>query len=180
MKTLSRWLTALAVVALVGFARAAERPALLPVGSAAPDFTAYRADGTPARLSDFRGQVVLVDFWATWCGPCKQAMPHIESLHKKLKDSGLVVLGVCVWDKEEAFNTWQKKPGVKTSYLKLFDRAGRSRDNIATQLYHVSAIPTVYLIDREGKILFHGEGAGDRAEETLGWALKRAGFQVGW
>src|SRR5689334_22756020 len=96
MKTRALLLAA-ACAAFALVSSAADRPPLLAKGTAAPDFTAQRPDNSPVKLSDFRGKVVLVDFWSTWCGPCKATMPHMEKLHKKLEAQGLVVLGVCVW-----------------------------------------------------------------------------------
>jgi thiol-disulfide isomerase/thioredoxin len=157
---------------------AAERPPLVPAGTAAPDFTAYAWDKRPVKLSDFKGKVVLVDFWSTWCGPCKDTMPHMEKLHQKLGGQDFVVLGVCVWDTQARFDSWQKKPEVKTSYLKVFDRAGSGANNIAKKLYKVSGIPTFYLIDRDGKILYSGVGSGPRTEAGLDRALKSAGLKI--
>ncbi|MBI5690312.1 MAG: TlpA family protein disulfide reductase [Verrucomicrobia bacterium] len=158
---------------------AAPRPPLLANGTPAPDFTALKADNSPAKLSDFRGKVVLLDFWSTWCGPCKATMPHLEKLHQKLGSQGLVVLGVCVWDDRAKFDGWLKSPEVKTSYLKVFDPAARaSADSIARKLYSVSGIPTFYLIDAQGKILFSGVGSGPKTEAGLNDALKQAGFKL--
>lgn len=157
---------------------AAERPPLLPTGTPAPDFTAYAPDKSPVKLSAFKGKFVLIDFWSTWCGPCKVTMPHLEQLHQKLSPQGLVVLGVCVWDTQSAFDKWQKSPEVKTTYLKVYDRAGRERSNIAQKLYSVSGIPTFYLVDREGNIIYSGNGAGPRTEAGLNRALAQAGFKL--
>jgi thiol-disulfide isomerase/thioredoxin len=159
-------------------AAAAERPPLLAPGTPAPDFTAYTQDKSPVRLSDFKGKVVLVDFWSTWCGPCKITMPHLEKLHQKLGPQGLVILGVCVWDTQAKFDGWLKSPEVKTSYTKVFDRDGRTPNNIASKLYRVSGIPTFYLVDREGKILYSGVGAGPSTEAGLDRALEKAGFKL--
>src|SRR5688500_15395159 len=90
-------------------------PPLLAPGPTAPDFTAYTADRKPVKLSDFKGKVVLIDFWAPWCGPCKVVMPHMEKLHQKLGTQDFVVLGVCVWDTQASFDKWQKSLEVKTS-----------------------------------------------------------------
>ncbi|MFY7954167.1 MAG: TlpA family protein disulfide reductase, partial [Armatimonadaceae bacterium] len=61
----------------------AERPPLLANGKDAPDFTSFTLDGKPVKLSDLRGKTVILDFWSTWCGPCKASMPHIEEVWKK-------------------------------------------------------------------------------------------------
>lgn len=158
--------------------QAADRPPLLANGTEAPDFTAYRPDGTPVKLSDFRGKIVLVDFWSTWCGPCKMAMPHMEALNQKISSQGAMVLGVCVWDKKEAFDKWQTEPEVPTTYLKVLDPAGRDAGNIAKALYHVSGIPTFYVIGKDGKILFSGVGSGPKTEASLDEALKAAGLTL--
>ncbi len=163
---------------VVRAATAPARPPLLAAGTTAPDFTAYAPDGKPVKLSDFRGQLVLVDFWATWCGPCKVTMPHMEKIHQKFGAKGLVVLGVCVWDTKQKFDGWQVSPEVKTSYLKVFDPAGRAPENIAKHLYSVSGIPTFYLVDREGKILYSGVGAGPTTESGLDRALNQAGLKL--
>ena len=154
------------------------RPPLLAPGTVAPDFTANAPDGKPVKLSDYRGKLVLVDFWATWCGPCKVTMPHMEKLHQELGAQGLVVLGVCVWDTQQKFDRWQKSPEVKTSYLKVFDPAGSAPYNIAKKLYAVSGIPTFYLIKPEGKILYSGVGSGPTTEAGLNRALTQAGLQL--
>ncbi|MBI5767116.1 MAG: TlpA family protein disulfide reductase [Verrucomicrobia bacterium] len=175
-------LLALALATLAPLASAATapaRPPLLANGTDAPDFTALRPDNTPVKLADFRGQVVLVDFWSTWCGPCKATMPHMEKLHQKLAVQGLVVLGVCVWDERAKFDGWLTTPQVPTSYLKVFDPAARnSANSIARKLYRVSGIPTFYLVDREGKILFSGVGSGPATEKALDKALAAAGFKL--
>ena len=181
-----------AAIALVAFAPVASaatapaRPPLLAAGTAAPDFTALRPDNSPVKLSDFRGKIVLVDFWATWCGPCKVTMPHMEKLHKKLASQGLVVLGVCVWDDRSAFDAWQRTPEVPTSYAKVFDPVAKSdrakpyeqRGDIATRLFRVSGIPTFYLIDKDGKVAFSGVGSGKQTEAALDKALAAAGLKL--
>ncbi len=166
--------------ALVGGTPATSaRPPLLANGTVAPDFSVLRTDNTSAKLSDYHGKVVLVDFWATWCGPCKVSMPHLEKVHQALKDQGLIVLGVCVWDERTKFDDWMKKPEVPTSYLKVFDPAGKTTANsIAAKFYQVSGIPTFYLIDKDGKILFSAVGSGKASEVGLDQALTAAGFKL--
>ncbi len=107
------------------------------------------------------------------------AMPHMEKLHQKLGSQGLVVLGVCVWEERAKFDAWQKKPEVKTNYLKVFDPAGRNTAaSIAKKLYSVSGIPTFYLIDKDGKVAFAGVGSGPKTEGALDQALAAAGFKL--
>jgi len=179
MKTRILLVAAAGLVTLFAHAAQPARPPLLANGTAAPDFTALRPDNTEVKLSDFRGKVVLVDFWATWCGPCKVTMPHLEKLHKKLSNQGLVVLGVCGWDERAKFDGWLAKPEVKTSYLKVFDPAARNNAaSIAKKLYSVSGIPTFYLVDREGKILFSGVGSSPQTQSALDQALAAAGFKI--
>jgi len=176
---MNRLLSLLLTVLIASVLTAAQpaRPPLLAPGTTAPDFTANGPDGKPVKLSDFRGKFVIIDFWSTWCGPCKVTMPHMEKLHKKFGSQGLVVLGVCVWDTQQKFNSWQKSPEVKTSYLKVFDPAGGASDNIAKKLYSVSGIPTFYLVDQAGKILYSGVGSGSATESGLDQALAQAGLK---
>jgi peroxiredoxin len=148
----------------------AERPSLLAVGAVAPDFAAKRPDGTMVRLSDFRGKAVLLDFWATWCGPCMVALPGLDSLHKRGKDNGLAVLAVCVFDDEASYNAWMKSRGDRYTIPFAFDPAGRDNPNsIAQSKYNVFAIPSTFLIDAEGKIaaVFQGSGKDDEIEAAI-------------
>lgn len=133
-------------------AKSGAEPTLLANGTIAPDFTAYTPDGKPVKLSEYKGKVVVLDFWATWCGPCQRSMPHLETVYKQVKDKGVVVLAVCVWDEKEAYKKWLvAKKGVY-SFPTLFDPAGRGEGNIAKAKYQVSGIPTQYVIDKNGKI----------------------------
>ncbi len=156
----------------------APRPALLAAGTPAPDFTALTADNKPVKLSDFRGKVVLIDFWAPWCGPCKASMPYVESLHQKAGKQDFVVLGVCVWEARANFDKWMVAPEVKTSYLKIFDPAERGNDNIAKKLYNVSGIPTFYVIGKDGKVIEGFVGNSPATKEKVAEILKQNGLKI--
>lgn len=160
-----------------------EQRVLLGAGTAAPDFVALRAEGGEMRLSDYRGRIVILDFWAPWCGPCKASMPGLDQLYRETKDEGVVVLGLCVWDTRAAFDRWLAKPQVPTSYPLAFDPAGRNTENqnadsIASRLYHVTGIPTFYVIDREGKIAAAFVGSGEQSKQGLRDALVRLGVRL--
>jgi peroxiredoxin len=136
-----------------GNAGQAPTEALLAIGTPAPDFTLVDAQGKQVKLSDYRGKVVLLDFWATWCGPCMMAMPELAELAAHYKDQGVVVLGACTSDTRPAFERWvatnQKKyPDI----LFAFDPLENKPERISLQLYGVRGIPTQYFIGRDGKV----------------------------
>jgi thiol-disulfide isomerase/thioredoxin len=133
-------------------AKSNTEPTLLANGTPAPDFTAYTPDGKPVKLSDYKGKVVVLDFWATWCGPCQSSMPHLEKIYRQVRDKDVVVLALCVWDEKDAYKKWvAAKKGV-FSFPTLFDPAGRAENNIAKAKYQVTGIPTQYVIDKAGRI----------------------------
>ncbi len=114
----------------------------------APNFKLSYLDSTTADLQDFRGKVVLLNFWATWCLPCVQEMPDMEVLWQRYKDAGLVVLGVSNDNARmrKRVATFIKR--VDLSFPILLDP-----ESTASDLYDISGIPVSYLIDREGVIL---------------------------
>ncbi len=113
----------------------------------APDFTLKSRSGENIKLSELRGQVVMINFWASWCGPCRQEMPLLEELYKKYQPLGFTLLGVNVEMDSEAALHWLKDMDV--SFPILFDT-----QNITSELYGVSAMPTTLLVDRDGNIRF--------------------------
>ena len=112
----------------------------------APQFSLKDADGRLVRLSDYRGKVVLLDFWATWCGPCRIEIPWFMELQRKNKDRGFEVLGVAMDDEG-----WEAvKPFLQE--LSVNYRIVMGNDATAQAYGGVDALPTTFLIDREGKI----------------------------
>jgi peroxiredoxin len=113
---------------------------------AAPEFALKDADGRTVRLADYKGKVILLDFWATWCGPCKIEIPWFVEFERKHKDRGFAVIGVSM-DEEgwEIVKPFTSKMGV--NYRMLLG------DDSTAQLYGgVEALPTTFLIDREGRV----------------------------
>ena len=150
----------------------------LPWHSTVPEieFTTL-ADGKKMKLSDLRGKVVILDFWATWCGPCQKSMPHVEKVYKQLQGQDVAVVGVCVWDDRDAYKEWVPKNQDKYSFQFAFDPAGRAPNNIAAKLFNVNGIPTTYIIDKNGNVAdsIVGYDDGDTRPED---ALKKVGVKL--
>ncbi len=142
--TLRLLLTAL-LLGLLGLAQAGE------VSGPAPDFTLRSNTGKNLKLSEFRGQVVLLNFWASWCGPCRQEMPALDKLHKRYSKLGFTVLGVNV--EEDSAQAKRMLREIRVSFPILFDT-----QNKASELYHVSAMPTTVIIDRDGNMRYLHKG----------------------
>ena len=117
----------------------------------APDFTLKSNQGENLRLEDYRGQVVMLNFWASWCGPCRQEMPLIDDIYSKYKDLGFTVLAVNVDEDSTDANRFLE--AVPVSYPVLYDN-----DSKVSERYNVEAMPTTVMIDRDGnaRFLHHG------------------------
>jgi thiol-disulfide isomerase/thioredoxin/outer membrane lipoprotein-sorting protein len=122
---------------------------VLAAGEKAPDFTAKTVDGKPFQLSKLRGKVVLIDFWATWCGPCMRALPETNEIAKEYAGADFVAVGLNVWDEQEAMEKFVAENDYKLTFVR---EPGSRDDGMAGLLYQVSGIPTLYIIDKEGKI----------------------------
>ena len=124
----------------------AAQPAPAPVP--APDTKFLTLEGKTAALSDYKGKVVLLDFWATWCGPCRMAMPGLQKMYDSMKSRGLVVLGVSL-DKNPPV---QVPPFLSKMGITYTNLADNPKDPCSLK-WNVQAIPSLYLIDRQGNVV---------------------------
>lgn len=125
----------------------------------APDFTLKSLDGGNLRLEEYRGQVVLINFWASWCGPCRQEMPLLDRLHHRYEDTGFAVLGINVeGDSDSAQEIVDK---TKVTFPILIDVGQK-----VSELYNLEAMPSTVVVDRDGVIRYiHlGYKPGDEAK----------------
>ncbi len=121
------------------------------IGSIAPDFVQNNPEGKPVRLSSFRGKYVLLDFWASWCGPCRQENPNVVSVYNQYKDKNFTVLGVSL-DRPDARKAWLKAiEDDKLSWTQVSDL--KYWKNAVAMQYGIQAIPQNFLLDPEGKII---------------------------
>jgi len=123
------------------------------INTAALDFTGKTADGKVVKLSDFKGKVVLLDFWASWCGPCKEEFPFLVKLHDKLKKKNFTVLAVNVDIELEKMQNFLSKQKAQPAFPIVFDQQGA-----LPRLYDVEGMPTTVLIDQKGIIRYRHTG----------------------
>ncbi len=114
-------------------------------GQTAPDFVLRSSTGENLRLSEYRGDVVMINFWATWCGPCRQEMPLLDELYGRYQRVGFSLLGVNIDDDSRRAMAMVKELGVR--FPVLFDEEKK-----VSKLYEVEAMPMTILLDREGTV----------------------------
>lgn len=126
----------------------AERPAIPLVGHPAPEFTLQTLDGESLSLSDLKGQAVVLNFWASWCGPCRAEMPELERAYRENADGGLVVLGVNQGEQQ----------AIAADFARQFDLTFPivlDQRLLVSNAYQSNSLPTTFFIDRDGIIREH-------------------------
>ena len=142
------------------------------VGYLAPDFSLRNLQGNYENLNNYRGQVIVLNFWATWCVPCRVEMPSFEKLYRRYRSEGVIVLAVTL-DKNagQKIKSFVHKYGI--SFPVLLDEKGE-----AEQLYPSMTIPFTYVIDREGRVVARVDGAknweSDETFEAIEYLLKKS------
>jgi peroxiredoxin len=134
-------------------------PVLADQNGPAPSFTLTAKGGSNVSLSQYKGQVVMINFWASWCGPCREEMPLLESIYKKYNKLGFTMIGVNVEPDSKAADEWLKATPV--SFPILYDT-----DSKVSKLYDVAGMPSTVIIDRNGNLrkLHRGYKPGDENE----------------
>jgi peroxiredoxin len=127
--------------------------------SAAPDFALKSNSGENLRLSEFRGDVVMINFWASWCGPCRQEMPLLDELYGQYEPMGFTILGVNV--EEDSTQAKQMLKDSPVNFPVLFDNQSE-----VSKLYKVIAMPSTVLVDRDGNVRYLHQGYKPGFEEA--------------
>jgi len=151
----------LAAVLALAPGLAATQAATLKVGDPAPKLEVGKwVQGDPVTRFE-PGKAYLVEFWATWCGPCRATIPHLNELHNKFKDKGLVVIGQNVWERDESLVApFVKKMGDKMTYRVALDDKSANKEGKMSKSWMEAAgrngIPSAFLVDKAGKIAWIG------------------------
>jgi peroxiredoxin len=149
----------LLIIAANGITYAQPKP-----GEQAPDISIADAKGKKIKLADLKGKVVLVDFWASWCGPCRKAMPGLKNVYTAYKAKGFEIYGISLDEKKA---DWQKAVTAdKINWLQVNEPGGW--ETPTARAWHIEQLPSAFLLDKEGKII-----ATDPTEKQLQEVLKK-------
>ncbi len=144
-----------------------EKLSKVGVGKKAPEIALPNLNGKIIKLSDYKGKYVMIDFWASWCGPCRMENPHVVELYKKYKDKGFTILGVSLDEDKEKWKNAIMKDGLV--WEQVSDLKGWASS--VNPVYEVQAIPLTYLVDKEGTIIaknLRGQELTNKLEELFG------------
>jgi thiol-disulfide isomerase/thioredoxin len=122
----------------------------------APDFSLDDMDGEQHSLRDYRGKVIMLNFWATWCPPCRREIPSMESIYQDMGDKGFVVLGVNQFETPDHVFAYMGQLSVFPTFPILFDP-----DSSISERYAVKGLPTTLLINRQGEVVYRAAGGRD-------------------
>jgi peroxiredoxin len=139
------------VIGIAALGAALTPTARAGVPAPAPDFALPAMDGSELRLSELKGQVVMINFWATWCGPCRQEMPLLQQLQVKYEPLGFTLVGINVEPESAGARTWLEK--VPVTFPILFDR-----QNQVAERFGVQGMPSSVFVDRSGKVRYVHRG----------------------
>jgi peroxiredoxin len=137
------------------------------VNSKAPDFNAKDMDGKTIHLSDLKGKVVLIDFWASWCVPCKKSMPHLIELYNAYKDTSFTAIGVNVDTEKDKVKQFEEEINDNIPFPVIFDK-----DSEIPPLYEVEGMPTTVVVNKQGIIKYKEVGYTNELKEKLDKIIK--------
>lgn len=166
---MKRWHFLLFVLALAGCDMPAPQATTGQPGEAAPAYGAVTLSGDSMHLADFRGGVVLLNVWATWCIPCRKEVPELQALHSELESRGLKVVGVSVdaSGSEGAIQSFAQEFGM--TYAILLDPG-----ETVSSIFRIQGVPASFLIDRDGKVVWRRLGPFEKNDPALRQALDAA------
>ena len=165
--SLSPLLSAAIVAGLMATAPAVPASAQ-SIGKTAPDFVGRTQSGDEIRLSDLRGKVVVLDFWASWCGPCREEMPFLVSLARELKNEDFQIVGINVDEQTEDMNAFLAGLGTRPTFPIVLDPRGDIAAN-----YRLPGMPTTVFVDRDGVTRLAHSGFKDKDKDLYRDTLKK-------
>jgi len=138
----------------------------LEIGQKAPDFTLKNTQGENLSLAEQRGKIIVINFWASWCAPCRKEMPVLQKFHEKYNDLGVSVWGVNVEQENQAGRNFLK--GLDLTFPIFFDQS-----NTISATYQVKAMPSTVIVDRDGLVRYVFRGYKEGYERKYAKAIKK-------